>query len=169
MDCRKFDNDSGISPVIGIILIIAITLVLSVVVYATVSAYEVKDPVFANIEIESVDLFNHQEVVLVHKGGDSIDVSDISIMISVNGETLKNNLINLPVTGTPYGFTHALGGVFWGTPGNQSHDNIWDPGDKGDFNIATGNNTVLHSGDQLKVTIVHSPTNTIISSPERRI
>jgi flagellin-like protein len=169
MECRKFENDSGISPVIGIILIIAITLVLSVVVFATVNAYEVKEPVFANIEIESVNISNQQEVVLVHKGGDSIDISDISIMISVNGETLKNNLKNLPVTGTPYGFSHALGGVFWGTPGNQSHDNIWDPGDKGGFNIATSNNTVLNSGDQLKVTIVHRPTHTIISSPEHRI
>jgi flagellin-like protein len=168
MECRKFDNDSGISPVIGIILIIAITLVLSVVVYATISVYEVKEPVFANIDIESVNLSN-QEVVLVHKGGDSFEVSDIGIMISVNGETLKNNLIHLPVTGTPYGFSHALGGVFWGTPGNQSHDNIWDPGDKGDFNIAKSNNTILYSGDQFKVTIVHRPTHTIISSPERRI
>ena len=168
MECRKIDNDSGISPVIGIILIIAITMVLSVVVFATVIAYEVKEPVFAIIKIESVNLSN-QEVVLIHKGGDSIDVSDISIMISVNGEMLNNNLKNLPVTGTPYGFSHALGGVFWGTPGNQSHDNIWDPGDKGEFNIAKSNNTILNSGDQLEVTIVHRPTHTIISSPESRI
>lgn len=168
MKYRKLYNDSGMSPVIGILLIMAITVVLSVAVYATVSVYGIKEPAIANIEIESINLSN-QEVVLVHRGGDAIDVSDISILISVNGVTLKNNLLDLPVTGTPCGFSHALGGVFWGTPNNRSQDTIWDPGDRGDFNIARSNNTELRSGDLLKISIVHRPTGTIISSPEHRI
>ena len=170
MECRKFDNDSGISPVIGIILIIAITLVLSVVVYATISVYEVKEPVFAIIEIESVNVSN-QEVVLVHRGGNSFDVSDINILISINGETLEKNLINLPDF-QPVGFNDPLSGVLWkpsGATANYNHDNIWDLGDKGDFNIAGTNSKQFKTGDLLTVTIYHRPTNTIISSPERRI
>ena len=162
MECRKFDNDSGISPVIGIILIIAITLVLSVVVYATVSAYEVKEPVFASIEIESVNLSN-QEVVLVHKGGDSFEVSDISIMISVNGATIPHNLIDLPASSI----------VGFGAPGGVLHvwsgDNKWNAGDRGWFKINENTNQKINSSDLLVINILHRPTNTIISSPKRRI
>lgn len=168
MTFKSINNDSGISQVIGVILITAIVVVASGIAYAAVNVYELEQPVIANIDIESVNLSN-QEVVLVHRGGNSFDVSDVSIVISVNGATLKNNLIDLPVTGTPYGFSHALGGVLWGTPTNQSHDNIWDSGDTGDFNIAKSNNTILKSGDQLKVTIYHRPSETIITSPEHRV
>ena len=168
MTFKSINNDSGMSEVMGVILITAIVVVASGIVYTVVTGYELEQPVIANIDIESVNLSN-QEVVLVHRGGNSFDVSDVSIVISVNGATLKNNLIDLPVTGTPYGFSHALGGVLWGTPTNQSHDNIWDPDDTGDFNIAKSNNTILNSGDQLKVTIYHRPSETIITSPEHRV
>ncbi|MBW6517640.1 MAG: hypothetical protein K0A89_03960, partial [ANME-2 cluster archaeon] len=67
------------------------------------------------------------------------------------------------------GFLHSVGGVLWGTPTNQTHDNIWDPGDKGDFNIAGTNSDKFNPGDLLMVTVYHRPSGTIISSPERRI
>ena len=164
MTYKSINNDSGISGVIGVILMTAIVVAASAVVYSVVGAYELEQPVIANIDIESVDLSN-QEVVLVHRGGDSFDVSEISIIISINGETLKKNLIELPVVGTPPGFSGGLGGVLQG----WSNDNCWDSGDTGDFNIAGTNNPNLHSGDLLKVTIYHRPTGAIISSPERRV
>jgi len=167
MTYKSINNDSGMSQVIGVILITVIVVVASAVAYTVVSAYELEQPVIANINIESVDLSNNQEVVLVHRGGNSFDVSEISIFISVNGEMLDNNLENLPVVGGTNGFDGFLGGVLWGTPTNQSHDNIWDPGDTGNFNIAKTTNRELNSGDILKVTIYHRPSGVIISSPER--
>ncbi len=168
MTYKSISNDSGMSQVIGVILITALVVAASAIAYAAVNVYELEQPVIANINIESVDLSNHQEVVLVHRGGNSFDVSKISIFISVNGETLDNNLADLPVVGGTTGFYGALGGVFWGTPTNQSHDNIWDPGDTGDFRIAKSNRE-LHPGDLLKVTIYHRPSERIISSSERRV
>ena len=168
MTYKSISNDSGMSEVIGVILITALVVAASAIAYAAVNVYELEQPVIANINIESVDLSNHQEVVLVHRGGNSFDVSKISIFISVNGETLDNNLEDLPVVGGITGFYGALGGVFWGTPTNQSHDNIWDSGDMGDFRIAKSNRE-LHPGDLLKVTIYHRPSETIISSPEHRV
>ena len=167
MTFKSINNDSGISQVIGVILITAIVVAASAIAYATVNIYELKQSVIANIDIESVNTSN-QEVVLVHRGGDSFDVSEISIIISINGEMLDNNLEDLPVAGGITGFYGALGGVFWGTPTNQSHDNIWDSGDTGDFKIAKSNRE-LHPGDFLKVTIYHRPSETIISSPEHRV
>ena len=172
MTLKNINNDNGISEVVGVILITAIVVVASVVVYAAFNVYNLEKPVIANIDIESVDLSNYQEVVLVHRGGDSFDVSEISIFISVNGETLDYNLEDLPVAGTPTGFYGALGGVLHklsGATANCDHDNIWDPGDLGDFNIATTTNRELNSGDLLKVTIYHRPSGMIISSPERRV
>jgi hypothetical protein len=127
-----------------------------------VTGYELEQPVIANIDIESVNRSN-QEVVLVHRGGDSFDVSEISIFISVNGETIPHNLIELPMNSTT-GFG-APGGVLHG----WSNDNFWDPGDTGDFNIAKTTNRELNSGDLLKVTIYHRPSETIITSPEHRV
>jgi FlaG/FlaF family flagellin (archaellin) len=158
------------SQVIGVILITAIVVVASAVAYTVVSAYELEQPVIANINIESVDLSNNQEVVLVHRGGNSFDVSEISIFISVNGEMLDNNLENLPVVGGTTGFDGALGGVLHklsGATENYDYDNIWDPGDLGEFKIAKTTNRELNSGDILKVTIYHRPSGVIISSPER--
>jgi flagellin-like protein len=163
MTCKSINNDSGISEVIGVILITAIVVAASAIAYATVNVYELEQPVIANIDIESVDLSNNQEVVLVHRGGDSFDVSEISIFISVNGEALEHNLIELPVNST-IGFG-APSGVLHG----WSNDNFWDSGDKGAFKIAETTNRELNSGDQLKVTIYHRPSGTIITSPERRV
>lgn len=167
MTFKSINNDSGMSEVMGVILITAIVVVASGIVYTMVTGYELEQPVIANIDIESVNASN-QEVVLVHRGGDSFDVSEISIIISVNGETLDNNLEDLPVAGPHTGFDGFLGGVLWGTPTNQSHDNIWDSGDTGDFKIAKGNRK-LYPGDLLKVTIYHRPSETIITSPEHRV
>ena len=161
MTFKNIDNDSGMSEVMGVILITAIVVVASGIVYTMVTGYELEQPVIANIDIESVNLSN-QKVVLVHRGGDSFDVSEISIIISVNGETLDNNLEDLPVNST-FGFG-APGGVLHG----WSNDNCWDLGDTGYFKIAEGNRK-LHPGDLLKVTIYHRPSETIITSPEHRV
>ena len=163
MTYKSISNDSGISEVIGVILITALVVAASAIAYAAVNVYELEQPVIANINIESVDLSNHQEVVLVHRGGNSFDVSEISIIISVNGEIIPHNLIELPVNST-IGFG-APGGVLHG----WSNDNFWDPGDTGDFNIAKTTNRELNSGDLLKVTIYHRPSETIITSPEHRV
>jgi flagellin-like protein len=168
MTYKSINNDSGISGIIGVVMITAIVVAASAITYAAVSVYDLEQPVIANIDIENVDLSNHQEVVLVHRGGDSFNVSKISIFISVNGETLDNNLVDLPVAGGTTGFYGALGGVLWGTTTNQNHDNIWDTGDTGDFRIAKSNRE-LNPGDMVKVTIYHHPSETIISSPERRV
>ncbi len=170
MTYKSISNDSGMSEVIGVILITAIVVAASAIAYTVVNVYELEQPVIANIDIKSVDLSNNQEVVLVHRGGNSFDVSKISIFISVNGETLEKNLIDLPYF-SPAGFG-ALGGVLWkpsGATANYDHDNIWDPGDLGDFNIAKTTNRELNSGDLLKVTIYHRPSGAIISSPEHRV
>lgn len=157
-------NNSAVSPVIGVILLIAITVASSGAAFIVMNNYELEKPVITLIEIEGIDLSNHQEVILVHKGGESIDITQINILISINDEMLDHNLVNLPVIGGITGFYGALGGVFWGSPSNQGHDNRWDPGEYGNFKIASSN-AVLKTGDRIKVTIVHNPTNLVISSP----
>ena len=91
MTYKSINNDSGISGVIGVILITAIVVAASAIVYTVVGAYDLEQPVIANIDIESIDLSN-EEVVLVHRGGDSFNVSDISIIISMNGALGQNHL-----------------------------------------------------------------------------
>lgn len=163
MTCKSHDNDSGTSTVIGLLLITVIVVVSAVIVIASINAFDVTRPVIANIDIESVDLSNSQKIILVHRGGDSFDVSEISIIISINGETIPRNLVNLPICSSP-GFSNISGVLH-----SWSNDNNWDSGDKGGFNIAKSTNIQLKPGDNIKVTIIHRPTNMIISSPGCRI
>jgi len=64
MTYKSISNDSGMSEVIGVILITAIVVAASAVAYTVVNVYELEQPVIANIDIKSVDLSNNQEVVL---------------------------------------------------------------------------------------------------------
>ncbi len=56
MTFKSINNDSGMSQVMGVILITAIVVVASGIVYTMVTGYELEQPVIANIDIESVDM-----------------------------------------------------------------------------------------------------------------
>ena len=114
--------------------------------------------VIANIEIQSYNV-SDQEVVLVHKGGNSFDVSEISIFISINGEDIPKNLIELPTLGAS-GF-NDIGGVLC----TWSNDNYWNPGDHGFFKINGSTNKHINPGDSISIVIFHRLSGSIISSP----
>ena len=151
-------NDSGMSTVVGIILITALIVVTSAAIIAIVGADNLQEPVIANIEIESYNV-SDQVVVLVHNGGDSFDVSHISIVINVNGDTIPKNLLELPTFGAS-GF-NGIGGVL----STWSDDNYWNPGDHGSFKIGSSTNKNINPGDTISIVIFHRISGSIISSP----
>ena len=82
MDLKKlFTEDRGVSPVIGVILMVAITVILAAVIGAFVLG--LGDQASQTTPQASID-FDFQEtdnVTVTHEGGDNLDASEITIQL----------------------------------------------------------------------------------------
>lgn len=94
MDFKKLfrNDDKAVSPVIGVILMVAITVILAATVGSSVFSHETAKPsphVNLNIKSGGVDTNKVASIRIEHLGGDTIsfDKSVTKIMISVNGGT----------------------------------------------------------------------------------
>jgi flagellin-like protein len=78
---KLLTDDEGVSPVIGVILMVAITVILAAVIAAFVLGIgDTDDPApNANLEIDST---NSETVTLDHTSGDSIVVGDTELGVS---------------------------------------------------------------------------------------
>ena len=89
MDNRNIrKEESAVSPVIGVILMVAITVILAAVIGAFVFGMGTpeKTPA-ANIEITTAkDPATGNDVLkLEHRGGDDLPMNDVKILVKVNG------------------------------------------------------------------------------------
>jgi flagellin-like protein len=104
MKLTKLLNDSddsrAVSPVIGVILMVAITVILAAVIGTFVLGLgdSVESAPQASFSFDYDDSGTNSEVTIRHRGGDTIDVSDIEIR--VDGAT---------VDGGDYGFSSGNG------------------------------------------------------------
>ena len=73
-------NDRGVSPVIGVILMVAITVILAAVIGSFVLGIggDVEATPTASI---SVDYDDTDGLILAHEGGDSIDWDEINVTV----------------------------------------------------------------------------------------
>jgi archaeal type IV pilus assembly protein PilA len=93
-----FKNSDAVSPVIGVILMVAITVILAAAIGSSVFGQgPEKSAPQANIEITPVSIYNNAtspaSVKLEHLGGDSIDFGNVDItkvMVSVDGGDSTN-------------------------------------------------------------------------------
>jgi len=83
------DDDRGVSPVIGVILMVAITVILAAVIGAFVLG--LGDQVSNNAPQASIGFsFNGtNDVTLTHDGGDDITANDIEVLIA--GDVVYNS------------------------------------------------------------------------------
>ncbi|WP_435364545.1 type IV pilin [Haloarchaeobius sp. DYHT-AS-18] len=95
-----FTDDDAVSPVIGVILMVAITVILAAVIGAfvlNIGGSQEKVPQ-ASWAAEYPDTYETggadatDTIVLTHEGGDSIDVSTLSVSIGGNGADTVENL-----------------------------------------------------------------------------
>jgi len=90
-------EEDAVSPVIGVILMVAITVILAAVIAAFVFGMGPPEqaPV-ASLRLTTVDT-SADVVTIQHQGGDSVDLSDTGITISQGDNILKIS----PVSNTP--------------------------------------------------------------------
>ena len=100
MDFKKiFRNDKAVSPVIGVVLMVAITVILAAAIGSSVFGQgTAKSAPQANIDIKAINATNNGWIKFEHLGGDPIhfetDNSTTKVMVSVNG----GNSVDLNVT-----------------------------------------------------------------------
>ncbi|WP_202962738.1 type IV pilin [Geoglobus acetivorans] len=182
---KLFRDEKGVSPVIGVILMVAITVILAAVIASFVFGLGSKAPKSAPQAslVASADAdatINNQEVdyVLIdHQGGENIPWKDIKIILESGSN--KISLSNDGVSGSVSGVTItqlvttenqvANKTAFWITDEIGTANEFWEPGEK--LKIGLGDNSsagfdFFKSGETVTIKILHTPSNQLILSTQ---
>ncbi|AFO58006.1 MULTISPECIES: type IV pilin [Natrinema] len=135
----------AVSPVVGVVVLLALTVVLGAVVAVGVNAWVLASPgPTASFDL-SVD-GDRSVIEIEHVAGERIDVESLSVMITVNGRALRAQ--------PPVPFVGASG--FNGTPDgpfNSRADSDWTAGERAAVSVAATNTPALETGDSVSVTL----------------
>ena len=152
---RKFSKDEeAVSPVIGVILMVAITVILAAVIAAFVFGMGGnlnEAPPTVSITATSNAATSDVDIIIEHSGGDPLKGSEWKLSVVAAG--------NVPA----YAFSLAADDF---TVGNQlliTTGETTDDTDSG-FNNATfaGAGTAFELGDKYDVKMVHLPSNSMV-------
>lgn len=134
----------ALSPVIGVVTLVAVTVLLSATLLGTAGIGVSEPPPSASLAV-SVDA-ETERIELSHQGGDELDVAELTVHITVDGEALR---YQPPV---PFfasrGFRSGPEGVF-----NSASSNRFRAGHQTSFEVATTNSPEIHSGSTVSIRI----------------
>lgn len=176
----------GVSPVIGVVLMVAVVVVLAVTVSVFVpeSTDELSEPP-PNVagttgEFEPGAGSDEQVARITHDAGDTVDIENIEIVVLASGPDVDTQarLVDLP--SDPFGNrieTENIDGNkdlidnSFGSPSSgllQGDLDGWSAGDTLSFGINTGEADFTElpdpgdDADKLEVIVVHTPSNAIL-------
>jgi len=142
---RQDGFERGISPLVGVLLLIAITVTLAVVVAAAAASLSVgTDPTIAAFDLEADG--ETAEIEIEHVAGDAIDVREATVVVRIDGTDLSSQP-PVPFVGAD-GFDGAPTGPF-----NAEADPTWRTGERAAITVAETNDPTLESGDGVTVSI----------------
>lgn len=145
---QVFGDDRGVSPVIGVILMVAITVILAAVIGTFVIGIgdDVEAAPQAQLSIDSVD--GDTNVSIEHNGGDALDPDDLTLRF--DDEDAVND-------STELGFFDDLG----------LEEGDFSAGDSVEL-THDGDNDYLDAGDGVTtdVSVIHEPTDSILRQVE---
>lgn len=139
----------AVSPVVGIVLLLALTLVASsvVAVGALDMAASVERPEPTRATFDATADASTGRVTITHRGGAAVDVAELRLVVTVDGEELRRQ--------PPVPFFSARGFVSGPTgPFNAAADQRWTAGESASFVVAGTNSPGIGSGDVVEVTLV---------------
>ncbi|MFC6764491.1 type IV pilin [Natrinema soli] len=138
------ESNRGISPVVGVLALVALIVCLAAVVAAGVGAWSLESPgPTASFELEADG--GMSSIAVEHVAGDAIDVEALSVTIAVDGTELDAQP-PIPFVGAT-GFDGAPDGPF-----NAKSDSTWTAGERAGVSIAN-NSPTLAAGDSVTVTL----------------
>jgi len=131
------DNNRGVSPVIGVILMVAITVILAAVIGTFVLGLgdSLEQAPQAQLDAEA----SSDDIIINHNGGDVLPQSDITIRVA---DSSGSNVTGVSVTGYDSNDELAVGGSL------------------------TVESSNMNTGNTYTVTIVHDPSESILLEAE---
>ncbi len=133
----------GISPVVGVVSLLAITVVLASVVAVAVPVGSTPEPAVATFDAAAD---TSGELSVTHDGGDAIDPESVDVRVEIGGEPLSEQP---PV---PFfsasGFESAPTGAF-----NSATTEPWRAGETASVTIAGTNEPTIDPGDTVRIRI----------------
>ncbi|EMA53881.1 type IV pilin [Halococcus thailandensis] len=134
----------AVAPVVGVVLLVGVTVVLATIVGAF--AIGIGDSGTAPEAAITADR-DGNELTLTHHSGDALDVTELTVRISVDGEPLEKQP-DVPFVGTD-GFNGTPSGPF-----NPESDPQWTAGETASLTIASTTNAPQPTaGSQVTVKI----------------
>lgn len=136
----------SIAPIAGVLALLVLTVALGAVVAIGVTSFDPGSGPSSTVVAVSAESTTN-EIVLEHRYGETLDVTDLEIVVSIAGEPLE--------TQPPVPFFQADG--FRGGPTgpfNRRADSRWQVGESANFEIASTNEPTMDPGDAVVVTIL---------------
>lgn len=170
-------SERGVSSVIAVVLMVAVTIVLSVAVGAFVfsitESQQEPAPQVANADatlVADVAGGTDQTVRITHRGGDTVNVSDMEVVVSFADHPEHSRLVGAPtamIDADDYEGDDIWDGRYGGIGGAlasnepEGSDGEWSSGEALEFRIAN-RYVSLDPGDTVTVTVVHEPSGSVI-------
>ena len=171
------NDDRGVSPVIGVILMVAITVILAAVIGTFVlglgDSLQQAPQATLNAEDASVDYNNSDPgsaaFDISQDGGDAIPLGDARIVIT--GDNLDGNVEFTQGTWTEQGANNSLNATLNGEPieGDAPELAVGDSvtiENSGDMAAAGTDDTVLNPDNTYRIRLIHIPSESILLDQE---
>ncbi|NHX37053.1 MULTISPECIES: type IV pilin [Halolamina] len=142
------DDDRGVSPVIGVILMVAITVILAAVIGTFVLGLGDSLEQAPQAQLDASSSSGSTDISINHNGGDTLTQSDITIRVAKSDGT---NVTTLSISGWSSNDELSVGGTLTISDGGL------DDGSSDD--LADG-------GNPHTVTVVHDPSQSILLETE---
>lgn len=139
----------GVSPVVGVVVLVFVTAVLAVSVGAVVSTTGSEPVPTASFSVAADG--DARQIAISHEGGDVVDVSDIDLRVAIDGEQLTHQP---PV---PFFQSDGFRGGPTG-PFNNETAGDWHAGETASLRLAETNTPHMSAGSTVTVVITAADT-----------
>lgn len=134
----------GLSPILGIVLLVAVTVSLSATVLVASPEIGTESQKMVHFSVAADG--DTGEIVLTHEGGDTVDATRLQVEIEIDGEPLAHQ--------PPVPFFSATGFHSGPTgPFNHKSDPEWRAGETASLRVASTNDPQLVAGSRVTVRI----------------
>lgn len=134
----------GVAPVVGVLALVLVTVTLALVVGTALPSPDIEESPSAGLSVTVVA--SEDRVALTHEGGDTLDVSAVTLQIEVDGTPLAEQ--------PPVPFFAADGFESGPTgPFNSRSPDSWRAGETGSVRLATTNTPMVTPGLPVTVTL----------------
>jgi flagellin-like protein len=179
-DETSMGGERGVSSVIGVILMVAVTVILAAAVGAFALQFagtnQEPAPQVANADAEFLVTGGgtDQTVRITHRGGDTIEVSNLAIVVSFSDSTKQSRLVGMPTDKIRAGnvdgnniWDGSYGGIGGALADNEPEgsDGEWSSGEAIEFRIkstASLGGVDVQPGEKVFVKVVHEPSGNVV-------